>query len=176
MSTEIKKINEIELNTKDHFKIKMNIGISEKDRKKIAEGLSGLLADSYLLLIKLHNYHWNVRGVNFRQIHLLTESQYTPLFTAIDLIAERIRSLGFLSPGSLKEFKKLSELSEADKSYSSLEMLADLLKSHESIIRKCRALIEDAEKVGDSGTADLLTARMEIHEKDAWMLRSTLEE
>lgn len=176
MSTETKKLEDIDLNTEEHFKLKMNIGLSEKDRKKIANGLSELLADSYSLMIKLHNYHWNIKGVNFRQIHLLTEGQYTPLFTAIDELAERIRSLGFLSPGSMSEFKKLSELSEPNSNFSAKEMLADLLKSNESIIRKCRKLIEESEKVGDAGTADLLTARIEVHEKDAWMLRSTLEE
>src|SRR5690606_12440911 len=108
---------------------------------QIADGLSEILGDSYSLMIKLHNYHWNVRGVNFRQIHLLTEGQYTPLFTAIDELAERIRSLGYLAPGTLKEFSELSSLPESNSQYSSIEMLSDLLKSHEIIIRKCRKLI-----------------------------------
>lgn len=171
-----KKIEELDMNHQSHFKLKMDIGISENDRKKLVKNISVLLADSYSLLIKLHNYHWNVRGPHFRQIHLMTEEQYTELFTAIDELAERIRSLGFRAPGSMKEFLELSDVSEPNSSYSSNEMLADLLKSNETITRRCRELIETAEKAGDSGTADLVTVRLEVHEKSAWMLRSSLEE
>lgn len=171
-----KKIEDLDTNHQEHFKLKMDIGISESNRKKLVEGISGLLSDSYSLLIKLHNYHWNVKGIHFRQIHMMTEDQYTELFGAIDEIAERIRSLGFKAPGTMKEFMELSEISEPDSTFSSNEMLADLLKSNETISRKCRDLIEAAEKAGDSGTADLVTVRLEVHEKSAWMLRSSLEE
>lgn len=172
----IKKIDELDMNHQNHFKLKMDIGIKEGDREKLVKKISALLADSYSLLIKLHNYHWNVRGPHFRQIHLMTEEQYTELFGAIDELAERIRSLGFKSPGSMKEFLELSDLEEPNANFSSNEMLADLLKSNETISRKCRDLIEAAEKAGDSGTADLVTVRLEVHEKSAWMLRSSLEE
>ncbi|MAY83049.1 MAG: DNA starvation/stationary phase protection protein [Flavobacteriales bacterium] len=155
--------------------MKMDIGISEADRKIISNGLSKVLADSYCLMIMMHNYHWNVKGMNFRQIHLLTEEQYTELFQAVDVIAERIRALGFLAPGSMSEFQSLSSLKEPDSKGTDSQMIADLIQAHEHIAKNSRTLIAKAEDVNDEATADLLTARIELHEKSAWMLRSMLE-
>jgi len=172
----MKNIEEVDLNNQDHYKIKMDIGISEDDRKNITDGLSKVLSDSYCLMIMMHNYHWNVRGKNFRQIHLLTEEQYTEIFEAVDVIAERIRSLGFLAPGSLSEFQKYSTLKEPDARASENQMIADLIQGHEHLAKTSRTLIGKADAVSDEATADLLTERTEVHEKSAWMLRSMLEE
>lgn len=172
----MKEVNDLDLKNQTHYKVKMDTGINEEDRKSIANGLSTILADSYNLMIMLHNYHWNVRGKNFRQIHLLTEEQYNDLFQAIDEIAERIRALGFIAPGSLQEFSKLTGLKEPNSRASENEMLADLLQSHEKIAKNLRKVIGKADEVSDEATADLLTERIDIHEKSAWMLRSMLEE
>jgi starvation-inducible DNA-binding protein len=174
----MKKKNLDDLNLKNEerpFRLKMNVGIEEKDRKKISEGLSGILADSYCLMIMLHNYHWNVKGKNFRQIHLLTEEQYTELFAAIDEIAERIRSLGYLAPGSITEFADLSHIGQPDSKGSENKMLADLLEAHEHIAKHARQIVVTSDEVNDEATSDLLTGRIEQHEKAAWMLRSMLE-
>lgn len=153
----------------------LNIGISESERKKIADGLSRLLADSYTLYLKTHNYHWNVTGPMFNTLHLMFEGQYTELALAVDLIAERIRALGFRAPGSYKEFGKLTSVDEADGQISALEMIDDLLKANETVTRTARSVFPAVEEAHDEPTADLLTQRMQLHEKNAWMLRSMLE-
>jgi len=172
----MKTIEDLNLKNQSHYKIKMDTGISEENRSKIAEGLSRILADSYSLMISSHNYHWNVKGKNFRQIHLLTEEQYTDLFNAVDEIAERIRSLGFIAPGSFEEFGQLSDIKTPDSGSSEDEMLADLLNGHEHIAKHAREVVAQADEAADEATADLLTERIDVHEKSAWMLRSMLEE
>lgn len=172
----MKEVEELTLDNQSHYKLKMDIGVSDQQRKKIAGGLSNILADSYSLMLMLHNYHWNVRGKNFRQIHLLTEEQYENMFEAVDIIAERIRSLGHLAPGSFKEFSELSDLKEPNSTASENEMLADLLAAHEHIAKHSRKVVQLANEATDEATADLLTGRIDTHEKFAWMLRSMLEE
>lgn len=171
----MKELSELELNNQSTYNLKMDIGIEKDDREIIAEGLSRILADSYSLMIMLHNYHWNVKGKNFRQIHLLTEEQYEEIFAAIDEIAERIRSLGFLAPGSMEEFSKLSDLKTPNAKASENEMIADLLQAHEHIAKHSRKIIGLADEKSDEATADLLTERIDVHEKSAWMLRSMIE-
>ena len=149
-----------------------NIGIAAKDREAIADGLKRLLADSYTLYLKTHNYHWNVTGPMFQTLHLMFEEHYTELATAVDEIAERIRALGVKAPGSYKEFGALASVKEAGEDPSAEEMIHDLIESHETVIRTAREAFPSAEKASDEPTADLLTQRMQIHEKTAWMLRS----
>lgn len=155
---------------------KVNTGISESDRKAIAEGLSKLLADSYTLYLKTHNFHWNVTGPMFQTLHLMFETQYTELSTAVDLIAERIRALGHFAPGSYKEYARLTSVPEADGVPSAKEMIRQLVDAQESVVRTARSVFPTAEKAADEATADLLTQRIQLHEKTAWMLRSLLEE
>jgi starvation-inducible DNA-binding protein len=155
--------------------IQLNTGIEREERSKICNGLSKVLADSYYLMLKTHNYHWNVKGLNFRQIHLLTEELYTELFEAIDEIAERIRSLGFNAPGSIKEFDELTSITQGDGTFNDKEMLSDLLSSHESLIRTAREALPAAADASDEASVDLLTHRLDVHEKTAWMLRSMLD-
>jgi len=162
-------------NKEDNFKLQLHTGISEKDRINIASGLSKLLADSYLLMIKTHCYHWNVRGDLFYTIHEMTEEQYTDLFSAIDDLAERIRALGFDAPGTIEDFSKLSFIKDAKNKAVEKEIIADLLQSHESIVRNIRPVLETAEEAHDDVTVDMLTDRLTIHEKNAWMWRSFLE-
>ncbi|MCC5794943.1 MAG: DNA starvation/stationary phase protection protein [Chromatiales bacterium] len=154
----------------------VNIGINEADRKALAEGLSALLADSYTLYLKTHNYHWNVTGPQFNTLHLMFEGQYTELATAVDVIAERIRALGHPAPGSYKAYARLTSIEEQEGVPSAREMVADLLAGQEAVVRTARKVMPVAERAGDEPTADLLTQRMQIHEKTAWMLRSMLEE
>jgi starvation-inducible DNA-binding protein len=154
----------------------IDIGIKEGDRKEIADGLSRLLADTYTLYLKTHNFHWNVTGPMFNTLHLMFETQYNELATAVDLIAERIRSLGFPAPGSYKAYAKLSSIEEAEGVPSAEEMLAQLVKGQESVVRTARAVFPAVERASDEATADLLTQRMQLHEKTAWMLRSMLEQ
>jgi starvation-inducible DNA-binding protein len=153
----------------------IDIGISDGDRKKIAEGLSRLLADTYTLYLKTHNYHWNVTGPMFNTLHLMFETQYTELATAVDVIAERIRALGYPAPGSYAQFQKLSSVKESDGVPSANDMIADLVKGQEIVVKTARSVFPAAEAANDEPTADLLTQRMQIHEKTAWMLRSMLE-
>jgi len=153
----------------------INIGISDKDRKKIAEGLSKLLADTYTLYLKTHNFHWNVTGPMFNTLHLMFEGQYNELALAVDLVAERIRALGYPAPGSYKEFAKLSSIPEADGVPSAEQMIAQLVTGQEAVTRTARSLFPTVEAAADEPTADLLTQRMQLHEKNAWMLRSLLE-
>lgn len=153
----------------------IDIGIPTSDREKIAEGLSRLLADSYTLYLKTHNFHWNVTGPMFRTLHLMFEEQYTELALAVDVIAERIRSLGVTAPGTYKEFAKLTSIAEPDGVPSADEMIEQLVEGQEAVVKTARALFARVEKAGDEVSADLLTQRMQLHEKNAWMLRSLLE-
>src|SRR5262245_8285964 len=153
----------------------IDIGIKEKDRRKIAEGLSNVLADSYTLYLKTHNFHWNVTGPMFSTLHLMFEQQYTELATAVDLIAERIRALDHPAPGSYKAFGKLSTIKEAEGVPEAEEMIRQLVAGQEAVARTARTVFKAAEKGGDQPTADLLTERMQVHEKNAWMLRSMLK-
>jgi starvation-inducible DNA-binding protein len=152
----------------------VNIGISDKDRKKIVDGLSRLLADTYTLYLKTHNFHWNVTGPMFNTLHLMFETQYTELALAVDLIAERIRALGEPAPGTYKEFAKLSSISEADGVPAAEEMIRQLVEGQEAVVRTARAIFPVTEAAADEPTADLLTQRMQTHEKTAWMLRAML--
>ncbi len=153
----------------------INIGISEKHRVKIAEGLSKLLADTYSLYLKTHNFHWNVEGPMFNTLHVMFMDQYTELWTALDAIAERIRSLGYPAPGTYREFSRLTSIQETDGVPDALEMVRLLVEGHEAVARTARAAFPAADKGGDESTADLLTQRLQVHEKTAWMLRSLLK-
>ncbi|MEQ1629678.1 MAG: Dps family protein [Gallionella sp.] len=154
----------------------INIGIPEKDRKKVADGLSRMLADSYTLYLKTHNFHWNVTGPMFQTLHLMFMTQYNEIWMAVDLIAERIRALGFPAPGSYAEFAELTSIKDADGVPKAKEMIRQLVEGQEAVVRTAREILPIAEKAGDQPTVDLLSARMEVHEKNAWMLRSLLEE
>ena len=155
----------------------INIGISGKDRAAIATGLSHLLADTYTLYLTTHNFHWNVTGPMFNTLHLMFMGQYTELWNAVDPIAERIRSLGHVAPGSYAQFGKLASLPDAPATPPrALEMVRVLVTGHEAVARTARELFPLADKVGDEPTADLLTQRLTVHEQTAWMLRSLLEE
>jgi len=153
----------------------IDIGINKKDRAKIAEGLSRLLADSYTLYLTTHNFHWNVTGPMFNTLHLMFETQYNELALAVDQIAERIRALGFPAPGTYKAFQKLSSLAEPEGVPSAEEMIRQLVLGQEAVIRTARSVAPLADKANDEPTLDLLTQRMQVHEKTAWMLRSLLE-
>jgi len=155
--------------------MKLDIGIPEEHRKTIADGLSRVLADSYTLYLKTHHHHWNVTGPMFQPLHILFESQYTELAGAVDELAERIRALGYPAPGSYKAFSRLSSIEESEGVPSAMDMVADLLKGHEAVVRTARSVFKATEEGGDEGTADLLTQRIQVHEKSAWMLRSHLE-
>jgi starvation-inducible DNA-binding protein len=154
----------------------VNIGIKDKDRKAIAEGLGRLLADSYTLYLKTHNYHWNVTGPMFNTLHLMFEAQYTELALAVDLIAERIRALGYPAPGSYKAFGALTAIEEETAVPSAGEMIRQLVLGQETVVRTARKLFPAVDKAHDEPTADLLTQRMQVHEKNAWMLRSLLDD
>ena len=154
--------------------MKINIGIDENDRKEIAAGLAALLADTYTLYLKTHNYHWNVTGPMFQGLHTLFETQYTELALAVYLIAERIRALGEFAPGSYQEFAKLTSIKEAEGQPSAEEMIKDLMKGQEAIAKTARSIVPIADKSSDEPTLDLLTQRMQVHEKNAWMLRSLI--
>jgi starvation-inducible DNA-binding protein len=157
--------------------MKIDIGITEKDRKAIAKGLSRLLADTYTLYLTTHNFHWNVTGPMFNSLHDMFMQQYTELWNAVDPVAERIRSLGFPAPGSYAEFTKLSSLPDAPiEPPKALEMVAILAKGHENVAKTARSLYPIVEKASDEPTADLLTQRISVHEQTAWMLRSLLAE
>ncbi|MEH0154981.1 DNA starvation/stationary phase protection protein [Limibacter armeniacum] len=153
----------------------VNIGLKKPDRKRVATGLSHLLADTYALMIKTHNYHWNVTGPMFKQIHELTEEQYNEMFEAIDEIAERIRALGFIAPGSLGAFSELTQIRSGNSEWGAAEMIQDLVNSHETLVRTARGITEAASYMDDEATADLLTNRLGVHEKYIWMLRSFLK-
>ncbi|MGZ8267275.1 MAG: Dps family protein [Burkholderiales bacterium] len=153
----------------------IDIGINEQDRKAIADGLSRLLADTYTLYLKTHNFHWNVTGPMFQTLHLMFETQYNELALAVDLIAERIRALGYPAPGTYSEYAKLSSIKETPGVPKAEDMIRLLVEGQEAVVRTARSIFPVVDKVSDEPTADLLTQRMQIHEKTAWMLRSLLE-
>ena len=152
----------------------IDIGIEADDRAAIAEGLSRLLADTYTLYLKTHNYHWNVTGPMFQTLHLMFETQYNELALAVDLIAERIRSLGAPAPGSYKAYAALSSIAEDDDVPSAEAMISNLVAGQEAVTRTARSVFPTVEAAHDEATADLLTQRLQVHEKTAWMLRSLL--
>lgn len=154
----------------------INIGISESDRKKVADGLSRMLADTYTLYLKTHNFHWNVTGPMFQTLHLMFMTQYNESWLAVDLIAERIRALGFPAPGSYAQFAALTSIPDSAGVPKAREMIQQLVAGQETVTRTAREILPIAEQAGDQPTVDLLSARMEVHEKNAWMLRSLLEE
>jgi starvation-inducible DNA-binding protein len=153
----------------------MDIGIKQEDRKKIAQGLSKLLADTYTLYLKTHYFHWNVTGPMFNTLHLMFETQYTELAIAVDDIAERIRALDEYAPGTYSQFAKLSSISESKDVPPAMQMIKELVEGHEAVCRTARSVFPAANKADDEATADLATQRLQIHEKTAWMLRSMLE-
>ncbi|MCF8483398.1 MAG: DNA starvation/stationary phase protection protein [Rhodospirillum sp.] len=150
----------------------IDIGIADDKRQAIAEGLSRLLADTYTLYLKTHNFHWNVTGPMFNTLHLMFETQYTELSLAVDLVAERIRALGYPAPGSYAQYAKLTVIKEATEVPSAEDMIRELAKDQEAVVRTARSIFPLADEVADEPTADLLTQRMQVHEKTAWMLRS----
>lgn len=152
----------------------INIGIEESDRKLIADGLARVLADSYTLYLKTHNFHWNVVGPMFNTLHLMFEDQYNELALAVDQIAERIRALGEPAPGSYLEFSELSSIEESRDKPDATEMIRQLVEGHETVARTARTVYPLVEAASDEPTADLITQRLQIHEKTAWMLRSLL--
>lgn len=155
--------------------MEINIGISEEQRKKIAGGLSRLLADSYMVYLKTHNYHWNVTGPLFHQLHEQFEEQYTELAEAVDVIAERIRALGIRAPGSFKEFSGITAITEDNQQLDALEMVERLAEDNETILRTAREVLKPCHEAEDEATIDLITQRLTIHSKTAWILRSHLE-
>lgn len=154
----------------------INIGISDKDRERVAASLSQMLADSFTLYLKTHNFHWNVTGPMFQTLHIMFMDQYTELWNALDMIAERIRALGFPAPGSYKRYMELSKIEGEDGTPNAKEMIRQLVAGQEAVIRAARETFKIADAANDQSTVDLMTQRMEIHEKNAWMLRSLLEE
>lgn len=155
--------------------MKIDIGIDEKDRKEIASGLSKLLADTYTLYLKTHNFHWNVTGPMFQTLHVMFETQYTELADAVDLIAERIRALGFPAPGTYREFSELTSIQESRGALPAEKMIEVLVQGQEAVVRTARSVFPVVDRVHDEPTADLLTNRMQVHEKTAWMLRSLVQ-
>jgi starvation-inducible DNA-binding protein len=164
------------LEVTDDKEMKMDIGINKKDRQKVAEGLSRFLADSVTLYMMTHNFHWNVKGPMFNTLHLMFMDQYTEQWNALDMIAERIRALDFPAPGTYAEFSRLASIKEVAGVPKAGEMVALLVAAQEATARTARKLFPVVEKANDQPTLDLLTQRLEIHEKTAWMLRSLLEE
>lgn len=154
----------------------IDIGIDEKQRKAISDGLSRMLADTYTLYLKTHNFHWNVKGAMFQTLHLMFETQYNELALAVDLIAERIRALGFAAPATYREFSKLTIIKEPEGVPVAREMIAQLVEGQEAVVRTARSVMPLAQEQHDEATADLLTQRLQLHEKTAWMLRSLLED
>jgi starvation-inducible DNA-binding protein len=155
--------------------MKIDIGIDANKREDIAKGLSRVMADTYTLYVKTHNFHWNVTGPMFQTLHLMFETQYNELWLAVDLVAERIRALGFPAPGTYKQFTELSAIKEDDGIPKAEDMIRRLVEGHETVARTSREAFRTAEGVSDQPTCDLLTQRMQVHEKTAWMLRSLLE-
>ena len=154
----------------------INIGLDDAQREAIGSGLSRLLADSYSLFLMTHNFHWNVVGPQFRSLHLMFEEQYTELFTGVDEIAERIRSLGLQAPGTFKKFESLASFTIPEDAMGAREMLLALVQAQEAVVRTARATLPVADEANDQPTLDLLTRRMEIHEKNAWMLRARTQD
>ena len=154
----------------------IDIGMTEQQRKQIADGLSRLLADSYTLYLTTHNFHWNVTGPMFNTLHLMFEQQYNELALAVDVVAERIRALGFPAPGTYAEFSRLSSIAEPVGVPRAIEMIRHLVAGQEAVVRTARALMPMVQEANDEPSADLLTQRMQVHEKTAWMLRAMLED
>lgn len=157
------------------MKAKIEIGISEKHREEISKALSHLLADSYTLYLKTHNFHWNVTGPMFPTLHLMFEGQYSELAQAVDEIAERIRALGYRAPATYQEFIKLTSIKENINELSAMQMISDLVSGHEQVIKTARGIFSMVNEAHDEPTTDLLVQRLRVHEKTAWMLRSMLE-
>jgi starvation-inducible DNA-binding protein len=153
----------------------MNIGITKENATKISQGLASTLADTYTLYLKTQNFHWNVTGPRFHQLHIIFEEQYKEMSEAIDEIAERIRALGHKSPGTFKEFLQLTSISEETEAMSEDSMITKLVEGHETISRKAREVVQIASSFKDEASSDLLSSRIKIHEKTAWMLRSFLQ-
>ena len=151
----------------------INIGIEEKDRSKAANSVGVLLANTYTLYLKTHGYHWNVEGPHFQQLHLQFMEQYTEMWTAVDELAERIRALGHYAPASYAEMARLSEIKEETGSPDWQQMVQTLAQGHEQVAKSARDVLRIAEEIGDDATADVVTPRITIHEKTAWMLRAT---
>ena len=164
------------MNAKKAKTPEIDIGISAGERKKIAQGLSALLADSYTLYLMTHNFHWNVTGPDFNSLHLMFMGQYTEQWNALDLIAERIRALGHAAPGTYKELVKLASIREVEGVPRATDMIRHLVSAQEATARTARKLFPLVNAANDQPTADLLTQRLEVHEKTAWMLRSLLEQ
>lgn len=156
--------------------VPVDIGINEPGRKQIVEGLSKLLADTYTLYLKTHNFHWNVKGPMFQTLHVMFETHYNELALAVDEIAERIRALGFPAPGTYAEFIRLSSIQETPGVPKATDMVRLLVEGHQAVVKTAREVFPIAEDANDAPTGDLLTRRMDVHEKTAWMLRSLLEE
>ncbi|WP_439135220.1 Dps family protein [Pseudomaricurvus sp.] len=154
--------------------MKIDIGINEQDRIQVAQGLKNLLADSYTLYLQTHNFHWNVTGPQFRELHLMFEEHYTELAVAVDDIAERIRTLGVIAPGTYKAFAKLSSIEEVEDIPTATEMVKILTQGHEQVVKTCRQVLKQAQEAEDESSAALVSDRMRIHEKTAWMLRAIL--
>jgi len=155
--------------------MKIDTGINEQDRKQIAEGLAKLLADTYTLYLKTHNFHWNVTGPMFQTLHMMFEAQYTELAHAVDLIAERIRALGVTAPGTYSDFAERTSIKEERGAPSAEQMIRQLVEGQEATVRTARSVFPLAERTNDQATADLLTQRLQVHEKTAWMLRSLVD-
>lgn len=155
--------------------MQINIGIEANKREEIANGLSRVLADTYTLYMETHNFHWNVTGPMFQTLHLMFETQYNELALAVDLVAERIRALGFTAPGTYRKFAELSAIKQGDGVPKAEDMIRLLVEGHETVARTAREVFRAAEGASDQPTCDLLTQRMQVHEKTAWMLRSLLE-
>lgn len=155
--------------------MEINIGISEQDRSSIVDGLSAMLADTYTLYLKTHNFHWNVTGPMFQTLHVMFEEQYVELAQAVDQIAERIRALGSYAPGTYSQLARLTSIKEPDDVPSAQEMIKQLVQDQEAVVRSARSMFKAVDQANDETTADLLTQRMQVHEKTAWMLRSLLE-
>ena len=164
------------MSTKKGKATSINIGISDKDREKIAKGLSGLLADSYTLYLMTHNFHWNVTGPEFNSLHLMFMAQYTEQWNALDIIAERIRALGHPAPGTYREFVKLASIKEVEGVPKAMDMVRHLVAAQEATARTARNLFPLVDAANDQPTADVLTQLLDVHEKTAWMLRSLLED
>jgi len=152
-----------------------DLGMTAADQKQIVNGLSALLADSFTLYLKTHKFHWNVEGPMFRTLHLMFMEQYTELWNALDEIAERIRALGAYAPGSNKQFSELATIKESHDVPEAMKMVKDLLSGHEAVIKTAREVLEPADRASDEATIDLITQRLQVHEKTAWMLRSILQ-
>jgi starvation-inducible DNA-binding protein len=177
MSTKSKtvELEEMNVDSPNPMTLKVNTGMSKEHRSEIANAMGKVLADTYCLMLMTQNYHWNVQGSLFRDIHLMTEEHYENIFDAVDEIAERIRALGFKSPGTMSEFNDITSVNIPNSNLSQMEMVADLLEAHETVTRSLRKALEPADNASDEATIDLITERLDFHEKTSWMLRSMLE-